>query len=275
MVRLATFVTAVIGLVHALPVLQAREPFRFPEAKYGKGELRYINGLPVVRLAGTPEEIGEQMRVLTRSASPYLLTYPAKFLKSKGHTLGDPQVPDWGTLMQLGQRMLDNFPSDQRREYAAAVKGTLLGRNLLLIGNTMFDLEKISQCSALIVEPSRSGTQEMLFGRDLDIPSLGILHEFSLVAIYQPAGKHAFVSIGFPGMLGCVSGMNDAGLTLATLEVLTSKDGSPTFDPQGTPYALCFRRILEECASVEGAAALLRSMTRTTCVNLAVLDPNH
>ena len=41
--------------------------------------------------------------------------------------------------------MLDNFPSDQRREYAAAVKGTLLGRNLLLIGNTMFDLEKISQ----------------------------------------------------------------------------------------------------------------------------------
>ena len=51
MVRLATFVTAVIGLVHALPVLQAREPFRFPEAKYGKGELRYINGLPVVRLA--------------------------------------------------------------------------------------------------------------------------------------------------------------------------------------------------------------------------------
>ena len=92
MVRLATFVTAVIGLVHALPVLQAREPFRFPEAKYGKGELRYINGLPVVRLAGTPEEIGEQMRVLTRSASPYLLTYPAKFLKSKGHTLGDPQA---------------------------------------------------------------------------------------------------------------------------------------------------------------------------------------
>lgn len=273
MIRMAAFVAVALGL--AQPVLQAGELFRFPEAKYGKGELRYINGLPVVMLAGTPEEIGEQMRMLTRSASPYLLTYPAKFLKSKNQDPGNSKAPDWGTLIQLGQRMLDHFPSDQRREYAAAIKGTLLGRNLLLIGNTMFDLEKISQCSALIVEPSRSATHEMIFGRDLDIPSLGVLHEFSLVAIYRPVGKHPFVSIGFPGMLGCISGMNDAGLTLATLEVLSTKDGSPSFDPQGTPYALCFRRILEECTTLEEAAALLRSMKRTTCVNLAICDTKH
>jgi hypothetical protein len=273
MTRTASVVAIVVCL--AQPLLQAGEPFRFPEAKYGKGELRYINGLPVVILVGTPEEIGEQMRVLTRSASPYLFTYPAKFLKSKHQEPDHSQVPDLATLFQLGQRMLDNFPPDQRREYAAAVKGTLLGRNLLLIGNTMFDLEKISQCSTIIVEPSRSATHEMIFGRDLDIPSLGILHEFSLVAIYRPTKKHAFVSIGFPGMLGCISGMNDAGLTLATLEVLASKDGSPNFDPQGTPYALCFRRVLEECANIEEAAALLRSMKRTTSVNLAICDTKH
>src|SRR5262249_51624636 len=147
-----------------------------------------------------------------------------------------------------------------------------LGRNLLLVGNTMFDLEKISQCAALIVEPNRSATGHMLFGRDLDIPSLGVLHEFSLVYIYRPTGKHAFASIGFPGMLGCISGMNDAGLTLATLEVLTTKDDSPSFDPEGTPFALCFRRVLEECTTVEEAAQLLRSMKRTTSVNLAIGD---
>ena len=275
MIRLSTFVAVAFGLFSSLPALQAGESFQFPEARYGKGELRYINGLPVVMLAGTPEEIGGQMRMLTRSASPYLLTYPAKFLKSKSQGPGDSQVPDWGALIQLGQRMLDNFPPDQRREYAAAVKGTLLGRNLLLIGNTMFDLEKISQCSTLVVEPSRSATHEMIFGRNLDIPSFGVLHEFSLVAIYRPTRKHAFVSVGFPGMLGCISGMNDAGLTLATLEVLSTKDGSPTFDPHGTPYALCFRRILEECATVQESAKLLRSMKRTTCVNLAICDTKH
>src|SRR5262249_32928618 len=89
MVRLSTLVAAVIGFVHAPPALQAGDPFRFPEARYGRGDLRYINGLPVVSLTGTPEEIGEQMRMLTRSASPYLFTYPAKFLKSKGQGPGD------------------------------------------------------------------------------------------------------------------------------------------------------------------------------------------
>ena len=102
--------------------------------------------------------------------------------------------------------MLENFPPDQRREYESAVQGTLLGRNVFLVGNTMFDLEKISQCATMIVEPSRSATGQMLFGRDLDIPSLGVLHQFSLVVVYRPEGKHAFVSIAFPGMLGCISG---------------------------------------------------------------------
>jgi isopenicillin-N N-acyltransferase-like protein len=271
MVRLSTFVAVIVGFTSALPSVRGGQPFRFPEGKYGKGELKYINDLPVVTLAGTPEEIGEQMRMLTRSASPHLLTYPMNFLKTKVPS-NRGRNTSWPELVQLGKRMLDHFPLDQRREYESAVKGTLLGRNLLLIGNTMFDLEKISQCSALIVEPSRSATREMLFGRILDIPSLGVLNEFSLVVVYRPTGKHAFVSIGFPGMLGCISGMNDAGLTLATLEVLSTKDGSPSFNPQGTPYALCFRRLVEECATVEEAARLLRSMNRTTCVNLAICD---
>jgi isopenicillin-N N-acyltransferase like protein len=272
MVRLSTFVAVVVGFTSALPSVRAGQPFRFPEAKYGKGELKYINGLPVATLAGTPEEIGEQMRALTRSASPHLLTYPMNFLKTKAPTPNRGHNSTLPELVQLGKRMLDHFPLDQRREYESAVKGTLLGRNLLLIGNTMFDLEKISQCSALIVEPSRSATHEILFGRILDIPSLGVLNEFSLVVVYRPTGKYAFVSIGFPGMLGCISGMNDAGLTLATLEVLSTKDGSPSFNPQGTPYALCFRRLLEECTTVEEAAKLLRSMNRTTYVNLAICD---
>jgi hypothetical protein len=243
--------------------------FRFTEAKHGKGELRYINGLPVLSLVGNPEEIGEQMRVLTRAAGPYLVTYPMSFLKSKEPT---SSRPSWLTLIQLGKRMLENFPPDQRREYESALQGTLVGRNVFLVGNTMFDLEKISQCATMIVEPSRSATGQMLFGRDLDIPSLGVLHQFSLVVVYQPEGKHAFVSIAFPGMLGCISGMNDKGLTLATLEAMSTKDGSPSFNPEGTPFALCFRRILEECTSVEEAAKLLRSMKRTTCVNLAICD---
>jgi isopenicillin-N N-acyltransferase-like protein len=69
-----------------------------------------------------------------------------------------------------------------------------------------------------------------------------------------------------------VSGMNDAGLAIATLDVYRSADGSSRFDPTGTPLALVFRRILEECTTVAEAEALLRAEHATTWMNLAVCD---
>src|SRR5260370_19592644 len=99
------------------------------------------------------------MRVLTRSPGPYLLAYPMSYLKAKEPS---SSRPSWLTLIQLGKRMLENFPPDQRREYESAVQGTLLGRNVFLVGNTMFDLEKISQCAGMIVETSRSATRRVV-----------------------------------------------------------------------------------------------------------------
>ena len=136
----------------------------------------------------------------------------------------------------------------------------------------MFDVKKIGGCSTLIVEPARSTTGGPLFGRNLDFPTLGILEKYSLVTVCRPEGKHAFASIGFPGMLGCLSGMNDAGLAVATLEVYSAADGSAGFSLLGTPYAMCYRRILEECTTIDEAEKLLRSMRRTTQMNLAVCD---
>ena len=60
------------GLVPWLGTGQAAgaEPFRYPEARFGKGELRYVNGLPVLTVAGTPEEMGEQVGKLAALPDP-------------------------------------------------------------------------------------------------------------------------------------------------------------------------------------------------------------
>ena len=118
----------------------------------------------------------------------------------------------------------------------------------------------------------RSATGGVLFGRNLDYPSLGYLHEYTLVTVYRPTGKHAFVSVGFPGLVGVLSGMNDAGLCVAVLEVYDAKAGEPHFNAKGIPYALCHRRLLEECTTIAEAKKLLESMPRTTILNLAVAD---
>jgi predicted choloylglycine hydrolase len=68
--------------------------------------------------------------------------------------------------------------------------------------------------------------------------------------------------------------MNDAGLCLGILEVRHVKDGVEKFDAFGTPYALCYRRIMEECSTVEEAEKLLKTMRRTTLGNLALCGPS-
>src|SRR5947209_8085241 len=71
-----------LALTFLLPVpLQAAEPFRYPEGKHGKGEMKYINDLPVLQLEGKPAEIGEQMAILTAKPADKLFNYPREFLK--------------------------------------------------------------------------------------------------------------------------------------------------------------------------------------------------
>lgn len=244
----------------------AAEPFRYPEGKHGQAELKYINDVPVLRVAGKPADLGEQTAVLALKSSEKLLGYPRDFLRLLKLDIA------WPVIVGTGKSLLPNFPEHHLEELESGVKAGKLDRDLLVAANTMFDLKKVIGCSTLVVEPARSATGEMVFGRNLDFPTLGYLQDYSLVTVCKPEGKKAFVSIGFPGCIGVLSGMNEHGLTLAVLEVYASNDDSAKFDGKGTPYALCFRRLLEECATVEEAEKLLKSMKRTTRLNLAICD---
>jgi isopenicillin-N N-acyltransferase-like protein len=78
--------------------------------------------------------------------------------------------------------------------------------------------------------------------------------------------------VGFPGLIGCLSGLNDRGLAVAVLEVPQARLGEKRFDAAGTPYALCYRRLLEECSTIQEAYDLLTRMKRTGLSNLAIAD---
>lgn len=265
----------VLSTVFVSAPLRAGEPFRFPEGKHGKGELKYRNGIPVLTVEGTPEEIGAQVAVLAGKPSLRLLNYPHEALSF----LATPTAAKvlWPVLVKKCGGLLENFPVDYRREFEAMVKAGGIDREPLMIGNTVFDLKSefgaLIGCSALVVEADRSKTGRPIFGRNMDYLSLGYLHEYTLVTVYRPKGKRTFATIGYPGAVGCLSGMNDAGLSLAVLET-TGSDSSegPAFNPQGVPFALCYRRLLEECATIQEAETMLRGMKRTTTNNLTLCD---
>jgi hypothetical protein len=245
---------------------KADQPFRYTEGKFGKAELKYVNGLPVMIVEGTPEEIGEQIGVLTKEPLKRLMNFAPDLLRAFGQ---EKQLP---MLKLVSKAMLPQFPADHRAELEAMVKASSVDHDLAIIGNTWADISKLGGCSALIVQGERSATGRPLFGRNLDYTTGGILQDFSLVQVVRPKGKHAFAAVGFPGSIGVLSGMNDSGLALATLEVQSAKDKSAKFDRKGVPYALSYRRILEECTTIEEAVRLLNSIKRTTMNNLAICD---
>jgi hypothetical protein len=255
----------IAALLCALPA-RGQEQFRFPEAKHGQGALRYIDEVPVLIVQGTPEEIGAQVGTLALKPADALPKLGDGFIKAQGWEAVYP------LLLKTGNFMVTRFPRDHIQELEAAANSSGWPRDLLILGNTLPDLRKLASCSTLVVESDRSATGNLLFGRNLDWPPFGTLHEFTFVTIYRVTGKCAFASVGYPGMLGCVSGINDAGLALADLTVTSANDGSRQFDPAGTPYTLALRRVLEECASVEEAEKLLRSLKRTTMQNVAICD---
>lgn len=242
----------------------------FKEGKFEKGELRYINDVPVLIVVGSPEEIGRQKAALTGDVVNKLVDYPKQFMQ-----IANKSEERWQKLINMANALRPNIPEDYRTEMRTFATNAGFDKqwDIGFLTNVMIDIYRGGfSCSSIMAEASRSATGGPIFGHNLDFYTLGMLDKYGLVTVHRPNGKHAFACIGFPGFFGCVQGMNDAGLAIAVHEIFLSKDGAPMYNPKGMPYSLCFRRILEECTTVEEAEKLLRSTERTTLLSLSVCD---
>ncbi len=233
------------------------EPFRYPEGKHGGGELRYVQGVPVLTVQGTPEEMGEQMGMLALKPAAGAIQVYERFLQSQG--LGNARP----LLASIANSLLKRFPEDYQRELESAIKASGLDRDMLVIGNTFHDIRKLTSCSAVMVSPERSKTGGALIGRNLDYPFARGMLEYSLVIVYQPKGKQPFAVVSFPGstVVGCaMSAMNAHGLFIGQNDVGPAADQSPWLVLENTPTAVLCRQILEECDSI---AAAEKAMQKT------------
>jgi isopenicillin-N N-acyltransferase like protein len=248
---------------------RAAEPFHFPEGRHGKGKLRYIDGVPVLSVQGTPEEIGRQVGMLALRPAGALVNHFREFLKRRGF---DKIAP---LLDASSEALFRRFPAPYRREIEAMIQAAGADRNLIVLGNTAFDLQKIVGCSGLLVSAERSATGGPLYGRNFDFPFDDVVAEYSLVIVYRPEGKKAFAMVTFPGLLASNCGMNEDGLVLGANTVQRTADGSPPFDPAGVPYAVAAREVMENCGSLDDFDRWIRGHARTGMGILLACDPKR
>lgn len=254
-------------------------PFR--ELELPHGSLRLVDGIPLVHVRGSHHQMGRALGTLVGvQAAETFHSYMQCF------------APDFKGDLALAREMEPNLPSwliDEMRGFAETSE---LSYDEMLVGQCFLDIHKVAACSTIAAHGKFSASGEMLLGRNLDFPSLNIADEANIVVVYEPEGagptslgkeevehgdaRHAqrrapfrYAGVTWPGFLGILTGINDAGLALSMMLVYgQSRHEHLT----GQPFPTVFRRLLHECANVRQADALLQTKPFCTATNLILGD---
>lgn len=172
-------------------------------------------------------------------------------------------------LALAAAKLFENYIRPEHlAEADALAKQTGMDERETVLAQCFLDLSPMSACSTITLPASASPDHVARFGRNLEFISLGVADKYSTVFVYHPdEGRYGFVSIGWPGLIGVLSGMNEHGLALANMEV----SRTPRI-PGAMPYTLLYRTVLEHCKTVDEAIDLLQHTPRQTANNLMLMD---
>ena len=104
--------------------------------------------------------------------------------------------PGRGTkCVETARTLMSHATQAHRDELRSFAVNAGIAPDLLTVANTIMDLHRGGfACSSLMVEPGKSRTGGMLFGRNLDFYSLGVLDRYGLITVHRPTGKRAFAT---------------------------------------------------------------------------------
>ena len=231
----------------------------FQKGEAAGGSLKILQGVPVLHLKGTPEQMGTQAGTLLKEHINYLLKHYFPHFIQPGHK---PEA------LAIAHKLEKEIPERYITELKACAKAAGAEYEDILLANVSPEVFEVGGCSVIAVGKTLTEGGQVLFGRNLDWNGFGMLQNFGMVTAFEPDGQQPFVSVGYPGMVGCVTAMNDAGVCVADLVVLEPAGDDIT----GIPYLFLLRKLMEEAKTAEDGEHIVQNVTRTVPHNIFLAD---
>jgi hypothetical protein len=248
-----------LGTALALP------PFTLHPSPARAAEAAPDDPVRIVRLSGSPYELGRQhgeaLREDVRRSVAQVLGYFRGYLKIP---VLRARVVNWW-LERSWSQSTPFIP----REYLEELRGLAAGSGVPFVELCRLHAipDRTYACSNFAAWGRATKDGRLIHTRNLDWNIEAGIQRFAAVFVVRPAGRRAFVSFGWAGFVGVLTGVNDAQLSIGQV-------GAETTDAtyRGEPMAFLMRRVLEQADGLEEAAAVIREAKRTVGVNYVIAD---
>lgn len=235
-----------------IPTLGPATGERRVAGREGAGRLEIQDGTQVLFLKGTPEEMGRQHGTLLRRQVRSLVDH-ILYGVGVGSSF-DKGAWFFGEIERAQKRLLPFMNERYLREMDAIALASNLDREEIRLANYFPEL---FHCSGFAVFGEATHGGRMYHGRVLDyLKGIG-LEQNATVIVHQPDEGNAWVNIGYAGLAGTVTAMNEKHISVGEM----GGRGEGNWD--GKPMAQLLREVMEKANTLDEALAILRKGPRT------------
>lgn len=121
------------------------------------------------------------------------------------------------------------------------------------IGHALIDNPLIG-CTSFAAGGPYTADGHLWLGRNFDFDAARCFDENKIVMLFEPDEGLSFISVGWPGLIGVVTGLNEERI-FAAVNAARSADKKRI----GTPVSLVLRKVMQEAASLEEAIEIIRT----------------
>ncbi|MEN6548836.1 MAG: C45 family peptidase [Armatimonadia bacterium] len=234
-------------VLSSVAMAQGLEPARY-----------HCNGYLIVRLVGTPEEMGRQHgRFLGEQVRRVVKDVILE---------GEASTPEaYGKLMAGTRRMEKQLPDDIKRELRALAGEAKVKYEDLVALQLFGDVWRASQCSSFAAYGPATASGELIAGRNFDFFDHGVSEYAAVILHYIPQNGIPFITITWAGIINGWTAMNAEGVIAANN---TSWGRSDSLDGLSTCFMI--RKIVQHSATVAEGVETVQQTPRACGTNMLV-----